>query len=69
MLENGANNITAVDVGNKQLHKRFLNHKKVKSIENTDIRVFETDTKFDFIVVDVSFISLRILLDKIFELA
>jgi len=69
MLENGAKQVFAIDVWTKQLHKRLKKNQRVLSIEKTDIRNFETEENFDFIVVDVSFISLRILLDKIFELA
>ena len=68
MLENGASNVVSLDVGTNQLHKNIEWNENVLSIEKTDIRDFETNIKFDFIVVDVSFISLKLIIDKIFEL-
>ena len=38
-------------------------------MENTDIRDFQTDTRFDLIVGDISFISLTKLMDSILSLA
>ena len=41
---------------------------KVESYENCDIRKFKTNEKLDIIVCDVSFISLKLISSKIFEL-
>ncbi|WP_317367255.1 TlyA family RNA methyltransferase [uncultured Tyzzerella sp.] len=68
MLQNGANLVYAIDVGTNQLDNKVLNNNKVISIENLDIRNFETDIKFDFISVDVSFISLKKIIYKIYSL-
>lgn len=52
----------AVDVGTDQLHPSLRGNPKVELHEKTDIREFESATKFDYIVADVSFISLTMIL-------
>lgn len=65
MLQNGAKKIYAIDVGTNQLNDKILNNNKVISIENMDIRDYKPKEKADFISVDVSFISLKKIIDKI----
>ncbi|WP_250277435.1 TlyA family RNA methyltransferase [[Clostridium] colinum] len=65
MLQNEANLIYAIDVGDSQLNEKIINNSKVISIENMDIRDFVIDKKFDFISVDVSFISLKKIIYKL----
>lgn len=67
MLKEGAKQVYAVDVGSNQLYYTLKDNPKVVSLENTDIRNFETDVKFDFIAVDVSFISVLHILPHIKE--
>ena len=64
MLQNGAKLVYAVDVGTDQLDKKLKNDKRVVSLENLDIRnaVDKLPEKADFITIDVSFISLRLVL-------
>ncbi len=69
LLENKALKITALDVGNNQLHQSLRNNEKIKVLENTDLREFKSDEKFDIITCDVSFISLHLLLFYINNLA
>lgn len=61
-LQAGADFVFAVDVGTEQLSPMLQNHPQVKFLENKDFRELsleETGGKpFDFIVSDVSFISL-----------
>lgn len=61
-LKHGAAHVTAVDVGNGQLHESLQGHPQVFSIENKDFRELTPGEvghrKYDFIVSDVSFISL-----------
>ena len=64
-LEKGAKKVVCVDVGNNQLHKKLRENKKVEVYENTDIRDFEYNEKFDILVSDVSFISLLKIFDKL----
>lgn len=67
LLNYGVKSVVALDVGTAQLHKKLLNDKRVKVLENTDIRDFG-GAKFDLVTCDVSFISLLQILPKIYEL-
>ena len=64
MLQNGAALIYAVDVGSSQLDQKLRADKRVISLENLDIRnaADKIPEKADFITIDVSFISLRLVL-------
>lgn len=65
LLQNGAERVYSVDVGENQLAEKLKQNEKVISFENVDIRELK-DLKelVDLIVVDVSFISIeKILLD------
>ena len=61
-LKHGARHITAIDVGSNQLHPSLRNLSQIISIENKDFRELTPEDvsqqKYDFIVSDVSFISL-----------
>lgn len=65
LLSLGARSVTAVDVGTSQLHAKLHANPKVTSHESTDIRNFTTVQTYDFIVADLSFISLESVLTKI----
>ncbi len=69
LLEAGVSGVSAVDVGRGQLHKSLQSDKRVLSYESCDIRKFESETKFDLVVSDVSFISLLYILDDVDRLA
>lgn len=69
LLEYGAKEVYAVDVGSNQLHKKLKDDKRVKSFEKCDIREFESDKKFDIITCDVSFVGVSYILPKIKELS
>ena len=68
-LQHGAASVTAVDVGTDQLVEALRNNLKVTSIENKDFRELSLaevqDQLFDYIVSDVSFISLTYIIPKI----
>ena len=64
LLTYGVMSVTAVDVGTSQLHSSLHNNPKIQIFENTDIRNFNTDTRFDIIVADLSFIPL----EKVFDI-
>lgn len=70
MLQNGARLVYAVDVGKNQLDKELQEDKRVVSLEDTDARkAAEIITeKADFISVDVSFISLKLILPEVKKL-
>ena len=72
LLERGAKLVYAIDVGRGQLHESLRRRREVVSLEETDIRTFSPqrlDTKPDLIVVDVSFISLKLVLPPALALA
>ncbi len=65
LLANGANKVYAVDVGRGQLHPRLRDDPAVVSLEATDIRKLDPaqfDDAPEFAAVDVSFISLKLVL-------
>ena len=71
MLLNGAKKVYAIDVGYNQLDYSLRVHEKVVSMERTNIRLFDAniiEEKIDFISIDVSFISLSLVLPKAKEL-
>jgi len=68
----GARRVYAVDVGTGQLHPSLRGHPRVISFEQTDIRTLDAarlDEPPDFIVLDVSFISLKLVLPAAIALA
>jgi 23S rRNA (cytidine1920-2'-O)/16S rRNA (cytidine1409-2'-O)-methyltransferase len=72
LLSEGAAVVFAVDVGRSQLHPSLHNHPKIVSLEETDIRSFEgrrLDARPDIVVMDVSFISLKLVLPVALSLA
>lgn len=69
LLEFGALKVVALDVGNNQLHLSLREDQRVKCVENTDLKDFKTEEKFEWISCDVSFTSLLNLLSYIDKLA
>lgn len=67
-LQHGAEKVIAVDVGTDQLHPRLRTDGRVELHEKTDIRNFKSKQKADTAVVDVSFISMRMVLPSIVNL-
>lgn len=65
MLQNGAKRVYAVDVGTSQLDEKLRSDSRVISLEKTDIRKAELSEKADFVSIDVSFISLKLILPYI----
>src|SRR5690349_14276257 len=71
LLARGARHVYAVDVGRAQLHARLRGHQQVTSIEQTDIRGLDTSllpVPPDFAAIDVSFISLKLVLPHVSRL-
>ncbi len=68
LLERGAKRVYAVDVGTGQLHSRLRGRDDIVSIEQTDIRKLDP-TRLpelpDFATIDVSFISLKLVLPAV----
>jgi len=69
LLQRGAKEVSAVDVGHDQLDKSLRDDERVLSCEGCDIRKFESEKDFDIVTSDVAFISLHNILDDIERLA
>ncbi len=68
LLRNGAAKVYALDVGSSQLDSSLKNNHLVVSLENTNARYMDVGTIgeiVDFVSVDVSFISLTLVLPAI----
>ena len=62
----GARHVYAIDVGRGQLHPKLRDDPGVVSLEQTDIRALDSLAEpADFAVVDVSFISLKLVLPAV----
>ena len=71
MLQNGASKVYCIDVGYGQLAWKIRSDSRVVNMERTNIRYVTPDMigeGADFASVDVSFISLRLVLPVLFEL-
>ncbi len=68
LLEYGAERVYAVDVGSDQMDKDLRKDGRVSLFEGVDIRDFKSDVLFDFVSVDVSFISLKLILPAVYSL-
>ena len=70
MLQNGAEKVYSVDVGYGQLAWKLRCDKRVINMERTNIRYVEgLPDKIDFFSVDVSFISLALVLPVAYKLS
>lgn len=71
MLQNGAGKVYSIDVGYGQLAWKLRTDKRVVNLERTNMRYVtdkEVDEMTDFFSVDVSFISLKLILPAAREL-
>ncbi len=71
MLQNGANKVYSVDVGYGQLAWKLRQDERVINMERTNIRYLtadELEKRPEFFSVDVSFISLKLVLPVVYEL-
>lgn len=72
LLQNGASEVVAVDVGYGQLHEKVRGDERVDVRERTNVRDLEPGSlgaPFDLIVADLSFISLRLVLPSLLSQA
>jgi len=70
LLKHGAKHVTAVDVGYGQLHWKLRSDPRVKVIERTNIRHLDTGAlprRVDLACIDVSFISLKIVVPGVLK--
>jgi 23S rRNA (cytidine1920-2'-O)/16S rRNA (cytidine1409-2'-O)-methyltransferase len=68
LLQRGAAHVVAVDVGHGQLHERLVADRRVTSIERTNIRTVDVEAiggLVDLVVADLSFISLRLVIEPL----
>jgi 23S rRNA (cytidine1920-2'-O)/16S rRNA (cytidine1409-2'-O)-methyltransferase len=71
LLIRGARRVYAIDVGSSQLHPRLRGRRDIVSIEQTDVRNLDPaalSDQPDLATVDVSFISLKLVLPAIGKL-
>jgi 23S rRNA (cytidine1920-2'-O)/16S rRNA (cytidine1409-2'-O)-methyltransferase len=69
VLQHGAAEVVAVDVGHNQLHERLRGDPRVRDVERTNLRTLDPKVvgePVDVVVGDLSFISLRLVLDPVF---
>jgi 23S rRNA (cytidine1920-2'-O)/16S rRNA (cytidine1409-2'-O)-methyltransferase len=72
LLASGASLVYAIDVGRGQLHPSLRGNPKIISMEETDIRSLagkRLEIRPDVVVIDVSFISLKLVLPAVLPLA
>lgn len=67
-LQHGAKRVVAVDVGTLQFDEALKKDSRIELHEQTDIRNFVSNERFNTITIDVSFISLTEVLAKAQEL-
>jgi 23S rRNA (cytidine1920-2'-O)/16S rRNA (cytidine1409-2'-O)-methyltransferase len=70
LLKHGARHVTAVDVGYGQLHWKLRSDQRVKVIERTNIRHLDAGAlpcPVDLACIDVSFISLKIVVPPVLK--
>jgi 23S rRNA (cytidine1920-2'-O)/16S rRNA (cytidine1409-2'-O)-methyltransferase len=71
LLQRGASNVVAVDVGYGQMHHRIRTDGRVTVVERTNIRHVDPEVlgaPFDLVVADVSFISLALVAPQLASL-
>jgi len=69
LLQRGAAEVVAVDVGYGQLHERVADDARTRVVDRTNVRDLELTTvgePVDLVTADLSFISLRLVLDALF---
>jgi 23S rRNA (cytidine1920-2'-O)/16S rRNA (cytidine1409-2'-O)-methyltransferase len=72
LLQHGATRVVAIDVGHSQIHSSLRLDPRVEVRERLNARHLDArdfDTRFDLVVVDVSFISLELILPAIHDCA
>ena len=68
-LRNDIKKVIAVDVGKDQFNEKLKEDKRVELYEQTDIRSFTPKDKVDIVTIDISFISVLKIIDKLKEIS
>lgn len=66
-LQFNAKKVVCVDVGSNQLHEKIKSNNKVEFYENLNILDFDTKEIFDFLVMDVSFVSIKTIIPSLLK--
>ena len=66
-LQFGAKEVYSVDVGKDQLASKLKNDLRVHSYEQTNICDFNVDVNFDYLVMDVSFVSITKIIPELIK--
>ncbi len=72
MIKNSARKVYAIDVGHDQLHDTLKNDERVINLEGTNFRYMDTgifEEYVDIITIDVSFISLKLILPNVAKIS
>ena len=69
VLEGEVASLSCVDVGKNQLHISLKSNPKLSLFEATDIRIFESESAFELVTCDVSFISILHIINDIDRLS
>ncbi|MDR0351599.1 MAG: TlyA family RNA methyltransferase [Puniceicoccales bacterium] len=71
LLQNGAKTVVGIDVGHGQLHYKLQKNPRMINLEKVNARTVSSNmlpfNKFDIIVLDLSFISLKLVLENIWK--
>jgi len=69
-IKHGASKVIAVEIGSNQLHPSLRNNPLIELHEQCDIRNFnKPKSLINLVLIDVSFISLRLILPTIYKLS
>ena len=69
LLQRGARQVVALDVGYGQLHERLSADRRVQVVDRTNVRDLDpalVGAPVDLVTADLSFISIRLVLDALF---
>lgn len=66
-LKHGASEVLAIDVGYGIIDWQLRVNPKVKLLEKCNFRYFVPEQKFDVVLIDVSFISIKLLISNIIK--
>jgi 23S rRNA (cytidine1920-2'-O)/16S rRNA (cytidine1409-2'-O)-methyltransferase len=72
LLQRGAESVLAIDVGYGQLAPKLREDPRVSALERTNVRHLQLpagEPRFDLVTADLSFISLRLVLPRLADLA
>ena len=69
LIQNGIKKVIAIDVGRNLLHNSLKNNKLIELHEETNFKDLESSyfKDIDIITCDVSFISIKVIIEKIFR--